>query len=405
MSSQLPRFVLLAVAATLPAMLHAQLNFNIDGREVQVHSFASQGFLYSNDNNYLTTDTSKDSFAFTDFGGNISAQINDKFRVGAQVFGYNLGHLGNWKPNIDWAMGDYRFKSWFGVRAGKVKTVVGLYNDTQDMQFLHTWALVPQSVYPMDLRGDDTAHLGADLYGDIPVKKLGSFSYTLYGDKRPFDSNGGYVYSLLANQGTTANSGRHIDDYGGPVYGSDLRWTTPVKGLMAGVSLLKQDITTTGYYMSNKVPYKRITFKDNTPAYYAQYTYGNFRFDGEYRREVKVIRGDALSGILNAPASVDIRSGYVSGAYRFSKWLELGSYHSRYYPNWNTVHSVLGNHLFDQTFTARLDLRSYLDFKIEGHFIRGAPTGNAVRGFYPQDNPLGLFESTHLLVLRLGYHI
>ena len=51
----------------------------------QVHSFASQGFAYSNDNNYLTMDTSKGSFAMTDGGVNISTQVTDKFRVGAQV--------------------------------------------------------------------------------------------------------------------------------------------------------------------------------------------------------------------------------------------------------------------------------------------------------------------------------
>jgi len=37
---------------------------------------------------------------------------------------------------------------WFGVRGGKVKTVIGLSNDTQDYEFLNTFALLPQSVYP-----------------------------------------------------------------------------------------------------------------------------------------------------------------------------------------------------------------------------------------------------------------
>ena len=35
------------------------------GRPVQVHSFASQGFTYSDQNNYLTMPTSDGSFAFT----------------------------------------------------------------------------------------------------------------------------------------------------------------------------------------------------------------------------------------------------------------------------------------------------------------------------------------------------
>ena len=53
-----------------------------------------------------------------------------------------IGSLDDFKPQLDWAYGDYKFASWFGARAGKVKTAMGLYNDTQDMEFLHTWALL-----------------------------------------------------------------------------------------------------------------------------------------------------------------------------------------------------------------------------------------------------------------------
>ena len=105
----------------VPAVMRAQFDFTLDGRQVQIHSFASQGFMYSNDNNYLTTNTSQGSFAFTDFGANVSTQVTDKFRVGAQIYDRNLGKLGNWRPSLDWAVADYRFKDWFGIRAGKVK--------------------------------------------------------------------------------------------------------------------------------------------------------------------------------------------------------------------------------------------------------------------------------------------
>src|SRR5438105_13073743 len=54
------------------------------------------------------------------------------------LFRSNVGNLGNWQPTVDWAFADYRFKDWFGIRTGKVKTVLGLFNDTQDMEFLHT---------------------------------------------------------------------------------------------------------------------------------------------------------------------------------------------------------------------------------------------------------------------------
>ena len=138
----------LLMFAALPGALQAQFDFTIAGHDVQIHSFASQGFAYSNDNNYLTMDTSQGSFAMTDGGVNASIRLTDKFRIGAQVYDRNVGVLGKWHPQLDWAVADYKFKDWFGIRGGVVKTVFGLENDTQDMDFLHTFALLPQSVYP-----------------------------------------------------------------------------------------------------------------------------------------------------------------------------------------------------------------------------------------------------------------
>src|SRR5271166_183658 len=98
--------------------LHAQFNFDVDGKQVQVHSFLEQGFGYSNDNNFLTMKTSQGSFAMTDAGVNFSVNLTDHFRVGAQVYDSNVGQLGHWRPELDWAVADYRFKEWFGIRAG-----------------------------------------------------------------------------------------------------------------------------------------------------------------------------------------------------------------------------------------------------------------------------------------------
>src|ERR1700722_10815228 len=158
--------ILAAIFCVIPALLHAQFDFTVDGRQVQIHSFASEGFAYSNDNNYLTMDTSKGSFAMTDAGANISMPVTDSFRVGAQVYARNIGQLGDYHLQLDWAYGDYKFKDWFGIRAGKVKTALGLFNDTQDEGFLHTWAILPQSIYPLDLRSNVIAHTGGDIYGE-----------------------------------------------------------------------------------------------------------------------------------------------------------------------------------------------------------------------------------------------
>ena len=100
-----------------PFVLHAQ-QFKVLDRTVQFHGFASQGFLYTDQNNWLSTHSSQGSGAFTDFGANVSSQITGRFHAGLQVNDRNLGNLGEWHPQLDWAFGDYRFKPWFGVRPG-----------------------------------------------------------------------------------------------------------------------------------------------------------------------------------------------------------------------------------------------------------------------------------------------
>ena len=415
MYSPTKAIALIAVLFGAPALMRAQFEFGISGRTVQVHSFASQGLAYSNDNNYLTMKTSHGSLALTDFGFNVSTQLTDRFRVGAQLYDRNVGALGNFRPEVDWAMGDYRLKDWFGIRAGKVKTVVGLYNDTQDMEFLHTWALMPQSVYPVDVRGDSIAHLGADLYGNVPIKRLGSLSYTMYGGQRPNDAEGGYLYGLSTSSRVTNPDGsfryvtsatKTINHYGGPVYGADLRWTTPVHGLLVGSSYMKQDITTTGTYLKpTTIPYRMVTLNNRLTAFYVEYAGGNLKLAGEYRREVKTSVFNAPTGAL-IPGDENARSGYLSAAYRVSKWLELGTYHSRYIANWVRPHSDPMNHIFDQAVTARIDIGPYVDLKVEGHFMDGAMINSVLdRGFYAAANPTGLKPKMNMLVVRMGWHM
>ncbi len=81
-------------------LLNAQ-DIKIFDRTVQFHGFASQGFVYTDQNNWLTMSTSSGSAAMTDMGANASMAITDKLRIGAQVYDRNLGQLGQWHPTLD----------------------------------------------------------------------------------------------------------------------------------------------------------------------------------------------------------------------------------------------------------------------------------------------------------------
>jgi hypothetical protein len=308
-----------------PATLQAQ-EFRLLDRTIQVHGFLSQGFVYTNDNNWLTMNTSQGSAAFTDFGVNLSTHINDKLQVGAQGYDRNLGQLGQYHPSLDWAVADYRFKTWFGVRGGKVKTTLGLYNDTQDLDFLHTFALLPQSVYPIDLRDATIAHLGGDIYGNISLRRrLGDLSYTAYAGHRSDSIYSGYPYYL-------SSFGAQIRSFGGLQYGADLRWNTPLKGLLIGASRMNEDITGKGLALNpfmpqdGLVPYSEASKADWANQFYGEYTVSRFRFDSEYRR----YRRDQQLFNGASESVANILGWYVSGACRIGKQLQIGSYYSRY---------------------------------------------------------------------------
>jgi hypothetical protein len=381
-----------------PLCLRAQ-NFKIDGREVQVHGFASQGFVHTDENNWLTMQTSNlGSGEFSDFGVNASTQITDKFRVGAQLYDRNLGGLGNWHPELDWAYAQYKFKPWLGIRAGRVKTVIGLYNDTQDLDFLHPYALLPQSIYPLDLRDTTLAHDGGDVFGDISLgAKYGTLSYTAYGGHHSVSSHSGYAY-LFESDGITFGS------LAGLQYGGDLRWQTPLKGLLVGASRENQDYTTlyTVNLPTGPIPIRASDNADWTNQFYGEYIWKKLLIDAEFRRAWDD------NGVKNVSEfQVNIHACYVGGAYRIVKRVQLASYYSHYWIGFPLadVEPAGTGHLNDKVVTGRVDINRFFSLKIEGHFMAGIGLpGDLPDGFYLVNNPRGLKPNTNALVVKGGFN-
>jgi hypothetical protein len=88
--------------------------------------------------------------------------------------------------------------------AAKVKNYAGLFNDTQDLDFLRVPLLCFRRAYlPPPICSDSTiAHLGADIYGNISLRRhLGDLSYTVYAGHRSDSLYSGYSY-LLSQFGT-----------------------------------------------------------------------------------------------------------------------------------------------------------------------------------------------------------
>lgn len=390
------KFALVAASASVSA--HAQFNFELGGAPVQIHSFGSQGFAVSDQNNFLTMKTTKGSFAMTDGGANITVKISDRFRVGAQVYDSNVGQINNWHPQLDWAFADYKFKDWFGVRAGKVKTTLGLYNDTQDMEFLHNWALLPQSLYPTDLRDNTIAHLGGDIYGDVNLPKVGSVSYTVYGGQGQTNRHGGYYYNL-------SDSGAPIKTFSTYVYGGDARVTTKIPGLTVGTSVLRRSTSIVGTSLTayGPLPYTAGTDPIETvTAVYADYSKGRLHLDAEFRND-----SDHLNiAVAGRPSNLDAsnKGWFASGSWKLAKKLEVGGYYSAYLVSHSTTpQDPSSTHIYDRVVSARYDFNRVFHVKVEGHFMDGHGDYFSAHGFYLRSNPTGYQPATNMLLLRTGF--
>ena len=114
--------------------------------DYQVHGYAAQGFVYSDDNN-LFGKSSEGSTDYYEAGLNASLQVHPRLIFAAQAAIRDAGISDDGTLRLDYALADYRFiedvDGALGVRAGKVKNPLGFYNETRDVVFTRPSILLP----------------------------------------------------------------------------------------------------------------------------------------------------------------------------------------------------------------------------------------------------------------------
>ena len=376
MARRMPLLFLICICAS---SLYAQ-----DLAGIEIHGFVTQGFLFSSNNNYLTMKSSDGSVQWTDGAVSVSDSLTDKLRVGIQLHMYQLGDLGGSNVQVDWASGDYRANDYFGFRAGKVKTPIGLFNDSQDVDAIFLWTLLPQCVYRIDNKSFFLSHVGGEVYGGLPLGgRGGKLLYRGYAGYNSLDLTGGYIKEI-ADAGLVFTSAP-----GGKVYGGDVRWEAPLRGLTFGSSALVGAVDGTAaagsVHLSPNV----------TSAEYAQFRKGKFYFAGEYWRVP--IDATLTIGPAVIPIPEDLRSWYVMGSYRFWKKFQAGSYYS-HLVNKTGDTARPTNYSKDWVVSGRYDFNAYFYGKIEGHFLHG----DAI-GYYESTNPNGLKPNSDMLAAKIGF--
>ncbi|MBN1381389.1 MAG: porin [Deltaproteobacteria bacterium] len=371
------RISIMVVFFCFAAAGHAPAMETLGG--VQIHGFISQGFLISDEYNYLSHDSKKGSFQYNEMGINFSKDVTDKLRIGVQVFSRDLGDAANNKVTIDWAYGDYKWRDWLGLRAGRIKLPFALYTETRDMDMLRTSIVMPQGMYNDLTRDAGIALNGVGLYGYVPIGVAGSLDYYVLGGAMNMDLDSGL--GKYTNSQLTAINGEingQIDAE--TAYAGRLRWNTPLSGLALNVTASKVDMK---YPIMANIPglgnvQMQLESETFVNIIGVEYTWKDLLLAVEYKQQDSDSTTTSILG--TNVSSKTTEAYYLSAAYRLTDWLEVGSYYSVTYPdNDDRDGDKLkaagqpdhGAWQKDLALSVRFDINPNWCFKIEGHQVNG----------------------------------
>jgi len=528
-------FLLFVLYSTAAGAMDFDMLDNVD-----IHGFISQGYLKSTENNFFAK-TVDGTPQFNEAGINFSTDITERLRIGLQLFARDMGTIGNNEVILDWAVADYRYKDWLGLRAGNMKMVNGLYNETRDLDMIRTNIFLPQSVYNEAWRESATLIQGMGIYGEVPMGPGGSLSYDgQYGtisiapdkgaarlaeDQWPLSNvdispllaaaDPALVQAAFTSMAASIGSDITQEEFDNAqvqvqeltsrsdialisvdtdeidveqAYGGKIHWNTPIEGLVIGASTYgymfdaRMNSSIASSAMQTVAAYQGVSgmlqdFGDNgsvdsasdhvelfnsaesiggfadygvtfpiSPTIFSadaksyvgsiEYTWRSLVLAAEYMRtdyklkfQNDLFKDPTINALLESASdytSMDAAGNmivpdfsamgwYVSGAYRFTYWFELGLYYSEYYPdeddkdgkirvNEKKIDDELHRGwLKDTCMTLRFDINENWVAKLEGHYMDGAAIILGADNPAPADGSERYGENWMLYAAKLTY--
>ncbi len=357
--------IVIALAVAAAALVFAGTSMAYDLAGIQIHGFISQGFSWSQDNSYPTSDSESGTFQHFDAGINFGKKLTDGLNIGLQLYARDFGNIDNNTVNIDWAYADYKWQNWLKMRFGKMKAPFGLYGEGRDIDMLKTFAFLPQTIYTEASREINMSKMGVGIYGSISAGPAGSFDYNLVvGEPQLDESEGGMVQVFETLTGASDIS---FDFELGPT--AQVIWNTPLDGFRAAFTYLYQPTDFGGVFDTPFGPVEVTGLSLDTEIWIASV---------EYTWNSLVVAAEYASYLLKDMP--DQQRYYLSGSYRFTDLLEAGLFYGVYYPDEDDKDGenqvAMGHPDFsgwqkDLCAALRFDLNAYWIFKIEGHYVNG----------------------------------
>lgn len=150
-------------------LIFPQLSCSYDVKDdLKVHGFFTQNAIHTSANNMYGNSENSVSTDYTEAGLNVFYSPFDKLSFSSQILYRNAGKVDNDKVEFDYGFMDIRLKEYeqgkYGIRLGRIKNPLGLYNETRDVAFTTPSIILPQGIYYDRSRALLRASDGAQLY-------------------------------------------------------------------------------------------------------------------------------------------------------------------------------------------------------------------------------------------------
>ena len=346
----------------------------IEFNGLHINGFLSQGYLHTNHNDYLA-DTKGGTFDFNEVGLNLGYQFNDSLRFGAQILSRNLGVDGNNKFTFGYLFGDYNFNRYIGLRGGKIRIPMGLYNQSRDVDMLRTTVFLPNAVYHDEYYIFFSSYYGISIYGEFPLGVIGTLEYELFGGTPDEDDES----RLMKNTKIMMQNGFGSDvSYMGmsssDCFGGALRWNTLLNGLRFGYSSFFYD-TIMSYEMLGIGTLAIDAKLEPLHVLSAEYVWRDLTVSYEWMR-MRRFNDFLVEGTLVNTENAITDAWYLNTSYKFNELFEFGAGYSEHYDNKNNREGdgYAWDHKAwrkDLTLFARFDITDNWLVKVEYHIMDG----------------------------------
>jgi hypothetical protein len=332
---------------------------------VQVHGFLSQGFIHTSDNNFFGHSDDSLSTDFRELGINGSWNALPDLQLAMQVVWHDAGQTDEAGLRIDYGLANYNLLSTestlLAIRAGRVVTPLGFYNETRDVAATRPSILLPQSIYFDRNRNLALSADGGYLYGEHRTE-FGDFSFN-FGLVIPRTDDPEFVNTILRGEsGNLEGDTSWVARVGYESPGSEVRLAVTYADFLSD-------------FHSSEQPLNQGSFHFNPLILSAQYNAEKWSLTAEY-----ALRRTRLDFFQLSDIGFTGQSYYIQGAYRFTDKLEglvrydelvqdLDDQYGYRYPT--RLGPPFSRYARDWTFGLRYEILPSLLMSAEYHHING----------------------------------